>query len=255
MPTAVRRRVGPGQGFLQDQERGGRDQGRRHRARGREPLEGPREGQDADDGDDRGHADGERQRLDRERREEERIPRGRGRPPAARPARPRPARRLRRRARPSLRLKRTVSEPRPPSCRRPPRSHARMNVPACIGFVNRRPFESGPSGDCRTRVVSSGRPRKTRRIKRSGCRIAARSQDDHARGPARGPVGLPRNGRAGRQRGQRVRPHPAVQGAAGAARRVRGAGFTVLGFPSNDFGAQEPGTPEQIRSSASATTG
>jgi glutathione peroxidase len=24
-------------------------------------------------------------------------------------------------------------------------------------------------------------------------------------------------------------------------------GFTVLGFPSNDFGAQEPGSPEQIR--------
>jgi glutathione peroxidase len=24
-------------------------------------------------------------------------------------------------------------------------------------------------------------------------------------------------------------------------------GFTVLGFPSNDFGAQEPGTPEQIQ--------
>lgn len=27
---------------------------------------------------------------------------------------------------------------------------------------------------------------------------------------------------------------------------LHGRGFSVLGFPSNDFGAQEPGTPEQI---------
>lgn len=29
--------------------------------------------------------------------------------------------------------------------------------------------------------------------------------------------------------------------------RYGARGFTVLGFPSNDFGRQEPGTPEQIR--------
>jgi glutathione peroxidase len=29
-------------------------------------------------------------------------------------------------------------------------------------------------------------------------------------------------------------------------RDYRNKGFTVLGFPSNDFGGQEPGTPEQI---------
>lgn len=28
---------------------------------------------------------------------------------------------------------------------------------------------------------------------------------------------------------------------------LKGRGFAVLGFPSNDFGAQEPGSPEQIR--------
>ena len=27
---------------------------------------------------------------------------------------------------------------------------------------------------------------------------------------------------------------------------LKGRGFTVLGFPSNDFGGQEPGTPEEI---------
>jgi glutathione peroxidase len=27
---------------------------------------------------------------------------------------------------------------------------------------------------------------------------------------------------------------------------LQGRGFTVLGFPSNDFGGQEPGTPEEI---------
>jgi glutathione peroxidase len=32
-------------------------------------------------------------------------------------------------------------------------------------------------------------------------------------------------------------------------------GFTVLGFPSNDFGGQEPGTSEEIRTFCSATYG
>lgn len=32
-------------------------------------------------------------------------------------------------------------------------------------------------------------------------------------------------------------------------------GFTVLGFPSNDFGGQEPGTAEEIRTFCSATYG
>jgi glutathione peroxidase len=29
--------------------------------------------------------------------------------------------------------------------------------------------------------------------------------------------------------------------------KYKGRGFSVLGFPSNDFGRQEPGTPEEIR--------
>ncbi|PCC70224.1 glutathione peroxidase [Nannocystis exedens] len=29
--------------------------------------------------------------------------------------------------------------------------------------------------------------------------------------------------------------------------RFRGRGFSVLGFPCNDFGAQEPGSPEEIQ--------
>lgn len=29
--------------------------------------------------------------------------------------------------------------------------------------------------------------------------------------------------------------------------RFKGRGFSVLGFPCNDFGAQEPGTPEEIQ--------
>lgn len=32
-------------------------------------------------------------------------------------------------------------------------------------------------------------------------------------------------------------------------------GFTVLGFPSNDFGGQEPGTPDEIREFCSTTYG
>jgi glutathione peroxidase len=30
-------------------------------------------------------------------------------------------------------------------------------------------------------------------------------------------------------------------------KKYESRGFSVLGFPSNDFGAQEPGTPEEIR--------
>ncbi|NNE43567.1 MAG: glutathione peroxidase, partial [Gemmatimonadetes bacterium] len=37
--------------------------------------------------------------------------------------------------------------------------------------------------------------------------------------------------------------------------RLADRGFTVLGFPSNDFGKQEPGTAEEIREFCSATYG
>jgi glutathione peroxidase len=36
---------------------------------------------------------------------------------------------------------------------------------------------------------------------------------------------------------------------------LAGEGFAVVGFPCNQFGGQEPGTPEQIRSFCSATYG
>jgi glutathione peroxidase len=36
---------------------------------------------------------------------------------------------------------------------------------------------------------------------------------------------------------------------------LAGEGFTVVGFPCNQFGAQEPGTPEQIQTFCSATYG
>jgi len=34
---------------------------------------------------------------------------------------------------------------------------------------------------------------------------------------------------------------------------LKDKGFVILGFPSNDFGAQEPGSPEQIRTFCSTT--
>ncbi|RYZ07144.1 MAG: glutathione peroxidase [Myxococcales bacterium] len=34
--------------------------------------------------------------------------------------------------------------------------------------------------------------------------------------------------------------------------RFKAKGFVVLGFPSNDFGAQEPGSPEEIRAFCSS---
>ena len=39
---------------------------------------------------------------------------------------------------------------------------------------------------------------------------------------------------------------PQYQGLEKLNRELSGQGFAVLGFPSNDFGEQEPGTPEEI---------
>lgn len=38
-------------------------------------------------------------------------------------------------------------------------------------------------------------------------------------------------------------------------KKYEGKGFTVIGFPCNQFGGQEPGTPEQIAEFCSATYG
>ena len=55
-----------------------------------------------------------------------------------------------------------------------------------------------------------------------------------------------RQGQPGGERGQQVRVHAAVQGTRSAQREIKGKGFNVLGFPSNDFGDQEPGTAQEI---------
>src|SRR6188508_1013035 len=39
---------------------------------------------------------------------------------------------------------------------------------------------------------------------------------------------------------------PQYEGLEKLHEELNGRGFTVLGFPSNDFGGQEPGTPEEI---------
>jgi glutathione peroxidase len=40
---------------------------------------------------------------------------------------------------------------------------------------------------------------------------------------------------------------PQYKGLESLYQEYSGKGFTVLGFPSNDFGGQEPGSPEEIR--------
>lgn len=40
---------------------------------------------------------------------------------------------------------------------------------------------------------------------------------------------------------------PQYTGLERVQKKYEGKGFSVLGFPSNDFGAQEPGTPDEIR--------
>src|SRR3954470_3146469 len=40
---------------------------------------------------------------------------------------------------------------------------------------------------------------------------------------------------------------PQYEGLEKLQREMKGKGFNVLGFPSNDFGAQEPGTAEEIQ--------
>ena len=46
---------------------------------------------------------------------------------------------------------------------------------------------------------------------------------------------------------------PQYEGLEKLHRELSGAGFNVLAFPSNDFGAQEPGTPEEIAAFCSLT--
>ena len=40
---------------------------------------------------------------------------------------------------------------------------------------------------------------------------------------------------------------PQYEGLEAIQKKYEAQGFTVLGFPCNDFGAQEPGTPDQIK--------
>lgn len=48
---------------------------------------------------------------------------------------------------------------------------------------------------------------------------------------------------------------PQYEGLEALHKEFQGRGFTVLGFPSNDFLGQEPGTPEEIREFCSANYG
>ena len=47
---------------------------------------------------------------------------------------------------------------------------------------------------------------------------------------------------------------PQYKGLESIYRQYKDKGFEILGFPSNDFMGQEPGTNEEIKSSASSTT-
>ena len=76
--------------------------------------------------------------------------------------------------------------------------------------------------------------------------LVLRPQDQHARRQAGRPREVPRQGVARRERGEQVRVHAAVRRPREAAARDEGQDFNVLGFPSNDFGGQEPGTAVEI---------
>src|ERR1700733_12995952 len=45
---------------------------------------------------------------------------------------------------------------------------------------------------------------------------------------------------------------PQYEGLEAIQKKYEGQGFTVLGFPCNDFGSQEPGTPEEIKTFCSS---
>jgi glutathione peroxidase len=46
---------------------------------------------------------------------------------------------------------------------------------------------------------------------------------------------------------------PQYKGLEAIQKKFQAQGFTVLGFPCNDFGSQEPGTPEEIKQFCSST--
>jgi glutathione peroxidase len=52
-----------------------------------------------------------------------------------------------------------------------------------------------------------------------------------------------------------MRAHPAIHQSGSPVREVQAQGFIILGFPANDFGAQEPGTNEEIKTFCSTKYG
>ena len=88
-------------------------------------------------------------------------------------------------------------------------------------------------------------------------RLVLRPQDQR-RSTASPPTSaqLQGQGDAGRQRREQVRLHAAVRRPREAAHASSTPkGFAVLGFPSNDFGGQEPGTAEEIQQFCKLTYG
>lgn len=66
---------------------------------------------------------------------------------------------------------------------------------------------------------------------------------------------LRRQGCHGGQHRQQVRLHPQYEGLEALNHRFGSRGFTVLGFPSNDFQGQEPGSEKQIQEFCTLTYG
>ena len=61
-------------------------------------------------------------------------------------------------------------------------------------------------------------------------------------------------GRPVRQRRIQVRPDPQYTALEALHEKLGDRGFSVVGFPCNQFGGQEPGTPTRSPSSARPTT-
>ena len=64
-----------------------------------------------------------------------------------------------------------------------------------------------------------------------------------------------RQGSAGGERGQPLRMTPQYRQLEALHRQFGDRGFTVLGFPTNQFAGQEPGSAEQLAEFCSATYG
>ena len=135
-----------------------------------------------------------------------------------------------------------------------PAHHGTAARPPADASARRRCFRAGDGDPGRVRAVRHRPPgHKAPPDARHFSSIASTSLQT---GKPQSLVRLPRQGSGHREHGELLRVHEAVRRARGAVSQVQAtADSSCSGFPSNDFGAQEPGSNKEIAEFCRTTYG